>query len=266
MKKKLLNSMRMLLVAAGLCVGANAWAQVTSYSNDYEDETPIVDWTSNLTDRYTVSVEGTTDHYLHVGAVGNGNNGATITCNTTNGKVTAGTDFYMSFDLILDGGNTSGQHSCFYIYDTNNSSSTPILKIYQKNGGNYTGWTINDNTDFTTGGKGTDNWYNYVLTRIGSKEYLTVTKKSNGSKELDMFEITNLSTTGGLGNMQFVTAKYYAGMYIDNVVLRALVAPAFTLSATEVTPAVGENATVDVTGITGTVSVSSDNTSVATVT
>ena len=266
MKKKLLNSMRVLLVAAGLCVGANgAWAQVTPYSNDYEGETPNVDWTSDNTGRYTVGTETSNGNtFLHVSAVGNGNNGTTITCSATNGKVAAGSDFYMSFDLVLEGANTSGQNSCFYLYDKDNNANTPILKIRQNTGGTYTAWTINDNTALTTGGKGTSNWYNYVLTRIGTKEYLTVTKKSNNSKVLDMVEITSLSSTGGLGNMQFATAKYYAGMYIDNVVLRALNTPAFTLSKTEVKPAVGENATVDLTGITGSINVSSDNTSVAT--
>ena len=257
--------MKTFLVAVCLLVGTSAWAQVTPYSNDYEDATPNVDWVSGNTGRYTVAVEGTTDHYLHVAAVSNGNNGTTITSTATNGKVTTGTDFYMSFDLILDGcSDGASRHSIFYIYDASNSASTPILKIYQNAGGNYTGWTINDNTALTTGGKGTGNWYNYVLTRIGSKEYLTVTKKTNSTKVLDMVEITSLSTNGGLGKMVFETNRYYAGLYFDNVVLRALDAPAFTLSTTSVTPEVSGNATVNVTGITGTVSVSSDDTSVAT--
>ena len=262
--KKLFTLTKTLIVVAMLGVGGSAWGQVTSYSNDYEDETPNVDWISGNTGRYTVAVEGDANHYLHVASVSGGDNGTTITCSATNGKVTAGTDFYMSFDLILEGCNSSGRSSYFYVYDKNNSSSTPILKIQQNNGGNYTGWTINDNTALTTGGKGTGNWYNYVLTRIGTKEYLTVTKKSNSTKVLDMVELTNLSSDGGLGKMTFETNRYYAGLYVDNVVLRALVAPAFTLSTTEVTPEVDGSATVDVTGITGTVSVSSDNTSVAT--
>ena len=262
--KKITNLFKTLLVAAVLGMGSNAWGQVTSYSNDYEDATPNVDWTSGNTGRYTVAVEGTTDHYLHVASVSGGDNGTTITCSATNGKVTAGTDFYMSFDLILEGCNSSGRSSCFYIYDKNNSSSSPILKIKQDNGGNYTGWTINDNTALVTGGKGTGNWYNYVLTRIGTKEYLTVTKKSNSTKVLDMVELTNLSTDGGLGKMTFETNRYYAGLYVDNVVVRALDAPAFTLSATEVTPVVDGSTTVNVTGINGIVSVSSDNASIAT--
>ena len=254
-----------LLVAAGLCVGESAWGDVTPYSNNYEDATPNVDWVSKLTDRYTVGIEGTTDHYLHVSSVGTGSSGTTITCSATNGKVTAGTDFYMSFDLVLEGcSDGASRHSCFYVYDKNNNQSTPILKIYQNAGGTYTAWTINDNTALTTGGKGTSNWYNYVLTRIGTKEYLTVTKKSDSSKILDMVELTNLSNDGGLGNMFFDTNRYYAGLYVDNVVVRALDAPAFTLSATEVTPEIGGSAIVDVTGITGIISVSSDNTSAAT--
>lgn len=266
MKKKLLNSMRVLLVAVLLGVGASAWAQVTPYSNDYEGDTPNVDWTSAITGRYTVTTEtsdGNTylrSNYQNV----TNNNGTSITCDATNGKVTAGTDFYMSFDLWLRGANTKSQNASFYIYDSSNSASTPILKITQNNTADvvdYNNWTVNGETSLTIDNS---NWYTYVITRIGTKEYLTVTKKSDSSKVLDMVEITSLSTNGGLGKMVFNTAKAWAHHAIDNVVVRALDAPAFTLSATEVTPAVDGSVTVDVTGITGTVSVSSDNTSVAT--
>lgn len=257
----------MMLAVALMGAGVNgAWGQVTSYSNDYEDATPNVDWTSGNTGRYTVTTvtaDGNTylrSNYQNV----TNNNGAVITCDATNGKVVAGTDFYMSFDLWLRGANTKSQNASFYIYDSGNSASTPILKITQNNTADavdYNNWTVNNETSLEIDNA---NWYSYVITRIGAKEYLTVTKKSNGSKVLDMVEITSLSTNGGLGKLVFNTAKAWAHHAIDNVVVRALVAPAFTLSATEVTPAVGDNATVNVTGITGTISVSSDNTSAAT--
>ena len=55
MKKALLKSIRVLLVAAGLCVGANAWGNVTPVSQDYSDSEVALDWTSGNTGRYTVS-------------------------------------------------------------------------------------------------------------------------------------------------------------------------------------------------------------------
>ena len=266
--KKLLLLTKTLLAAALLCVGQNAWGQVTPYSNDYEGETPNVDWTSGNTGRYTVTtVTENENTYLRSNyqTVSN-NNGAVITCSATNGKVTAGTDFYMSFDLWLRGANTKNQNASFYVYDSGNNASTPILKITQNNTADvvdYNNWTVNGATSLTIDNS---NWYNYVITRIGSKEYLTVIKKSDSSKVLDMVEITSLSTNGGLGKLVFNTAKAWAHHAIDNVVVRALDAPAFTLSTTEVTPEVSGNATVNVTGINGTVSVSSDNTSIATAT
>ena len=55
MKKKLLKSMRALLVAAGLCVGAGAWADESSTTTTYtfEDENPVFTGQS----RVTVAIE-----------------------------------------------------------------------------------------------------------------------------------------------------------------------------------------------------------------
>ena len=106
------------LALLSLLVGlsASAWAQTTFFSQNYEAEGATADWVTGNADRYTVAlntVDGNT--YLAVSAVGNGNNGTTITNSATNGTVAANTDFYMSFDLILRGGNS--QASSFYIFD-----------------------------------------------------------------------------------------------------------------------------------------------------
>ena len=214
-KTKLFKS---LLVAAGLCVGASAWAD-TYFSQNYEADGATADWTSGNTGRYTVELKTADNNtYLQVNAVSNGNNGTDITCNATNGKVSAKTDFYMSFDLILRGGNN--QASSFYIYDATNSESTPILKLSQIATGNYYNWTINDDSEQKI--EGTSVWCTFEIARKGNLQYLTITKKADNTKLFNQALINNMSENGGLGKMVFHTKRYYSSMSIDNVLVRSL--------------------------------------------
>ncbi len=210
MRKKIFT---LLTLLATVCSGA--WA-TTYVSQDYSDG--VADWTSGITDRYTVAVDG----YLTVNAVGNGNNGTTITGTTVNGKLAAGTDFAsstdftMTFDLQLNGGNN--QASTFFIYDAANAEGTALLKLAQTTKGSND-WIINDNSGQTvTLTKST--WYSFVLSKKGSLLYLTVTPTAGGDAAFAQASITVLSTKGGTGNMIFNTKRYYSFMAIDNVVLR----------------------------------------------
>ena len=224
--RKLLKSMKTLLVAAGLCVGANAWADVTPVSQDYSDAT--ADWTSGNTGRYTVDMNA--GGYLTVNAVSNGNNGTTITGTTVKDKAAAGEDFASSddftmiFDLQLTGannGNPEASHkSSFYIYDATNSATTAILALNQTAGGS-TEWKVNDAADQTvTLAKNT--WYTFKLSKSGSKLYLTVSPTAGGDPVFAQQTITVKSSKGGVGNMIFNTDRYWAYMAIDNVVLRTV--------------------------------------------
>ena len=215
-----------LLAAAGLCVGASAWADVTPVSQDYSDAT--ADWTSGNTSRYTVDMND--GGYLTVNyVVSDGNNGTTITGTTVNGKAAAGDDFESSddftmiFDLQLTGGNN--QASYFHINDAanagGNEAETGHILTLKQTAANGTTWKINGATDQTvTLAKST--WYTFKLSKSGSKLYLTVTPTAGGDAVFAQQAITVVSDKGGLGNMIFQTKRYYAYMAIDNVVLRTV--------------------------------------------
>ncbi len=213
MRKKF--TWKSLLMLACMVLGSgNVWA-TTYVSQDYSDG--VADWTSGNTGRYTVAVDG----YLTVNAV-NANNGTTITGTTVNGTLAAGTDFSsstdftMTFDLQLNGGNN--QTSTFFIYDAANAEGTALLKLAQTSA-NGTTWAINNNSGQTvTLTKST--WYSFSLSKKGSMLYLTVTPTAGGDAVFEQASITVLSTYGGTGNMIFNTKRYWAFMAIDNVILR----------------------------------------------
>ena len=218
--KKFYLLTKTLLVAALLMVGANAWAVVTPVSQDYSSG--VADWTSGNTGRYTVSVDG----YLTVNAVGNGSNGATITGSTVSGKAASGDDFESSddftmiFDLQLTGANNGGNGhvSSFHIYDAANNASTSILSLNQT-AASSTEWKINDASDKTVNlAKST--WYTFQLSKKGALLYLTVTPTAGGDAVFAQQAIAVKSSKGGLGNMVFMTDRYWAYLAIDNVVLR----------------------------------------------
>lgn len=218
MKRKQLLT-KVLLAVAMLGVGTNsAWADVTPVNQDYSGG--VADWTSASTGRYTVDMNA--GGYLTVNAVGNGNNGTTITGTTVKDMAAAGDDFASSddftmiFDLQLNGGNN--QASSFLINDKANS--TAMLSLAQT-AANSTTWTINNASDKTvTLTKST--WYTFKLSKSGSMLYLTVTPTAGGDPVLAQQTIAILSAKGGLGNMIFNTKRYYSFMAIDNVVLRDL--------------------------------------------
>ena len=211
MKRKQLLT-KVLLAVAMLGVG------VTPVNQDYSGG--VADWTSASTGRYTVDMNA--GGYLTVNAVGNGNNGTTITGTTVKDMAAAGDDFASSddftmiFDLQLNGGNN--QASSFLINDKANS--TAMLSLAQT-AANSTTWTINNASDKTvTLTKST--WYTFKLSKSGSMLYLTVTPTAGGDPVLAQQTIAILSAKGGLGNMIFNTKRYYSFMAIDNVVLRDL--------------------------------------------
>ena len=223
MKKHFLLT-KTLLVALLCLVGQSVWATVTPVSQDYSSGT--ADWTSGSTGRYTVDMNA--GGYLTVNAVGNGNNGATITGSTVNGKAAAGDDFESSddftllFDLQLTGGNN--QPSWFHINDASNSGGNEtvgshMLSLQQTAAGGTT-WRINGATDKTVA-MSKSTWYTFQLSKKGSLLYLTVTPTAGGAPVFAQQQIAVNSSKGGLGNMIFQTKRYYSFMAIDNVVLRA---------------------------------------------
>ena len=214
MKKHLL---RTLVVALMTMIGGNAWAD-NYFTQDYEGDGVTADWTSGNTGRYTVDMKATEDpanNYLTVNAVGNGNNGATITSTSVAGKVANDKDFTMEFDLQITNGNN--QASSFYVYDSANDASKAFFALVAPSTG--TKWNIQGSADHQVE-LAKNTWYTFKIAKSAGITYLTLTDKATGDKLEDQAIIPTLSEAGGLGNMVFNTKRYYAYMAIDNVVVR----------------------------------------------
>lgn len=222
-KTKLFKS---LLVAAGLLVGANAWAD-TYYSQDYEASGVTADWTTATSGRFTpVIMEESGNHFLSVDQSTRNNNGTTITSTSTEGKVAAGSDFTMTFDMRLS--SSSNQTATeFIIYDAANSG---VMLSLKETGTWATTWTLNGtSTQVTLPNSNKANssntiadvtWCSYKISRSNGVTYLTITNKADNSAILERTIVSGTSETGGLGKMVFISSRYMANFAIDNIVVR----------------------------------------------
>ena len=214
-------TLALLITAVG-----GAWAQAPTiyFQQDYSTET--VDWTTATSGRFTPIIE---DGYLTVNQGQRQNNGTTLTCTATQGKVDAGKDFTMSFNVKL-GASTNQSATAFNIYDAANSA--PILSFAE--GESYAkAWRINGGTQTATvsagGGKSLDelSWIFVQVTYIAgenAKTYLTLKDEQNNIIDgFDKTEIPTISVEGGLGKMTFVTSRYLANFAIDNVLVSEVV-------------------------------------------
>lgn len=198
------------------------------YQNDYNNATES-DWVSGNTDRYTVSIAGDDDKYTQISAVKTGNNGTSITSSAV--QVGADKDYIAEFDLALTGGN--GQPSGFAVNAKDSKKYALVLQL--KTAGSTT-WTVNGTTEVTLE-KGV--FYHYTIEKVETGVKVTIAPKAGGDAVVDGVTYANdTATTGefagtvsnaGLAGMQFNTKRYYAGMQIDNVLVKA---PA-TTSVTE---------------------------------
>jgi len=214
--KKYFMTLALLLTAVG-----GAWAQAPTiyFQQDYTTET--VDWSTGTAGRYTPIIE---DGYLTVTQNQRQNNGTTLTCTATQGKVEAGKDFTMTFNVKL-GASNNRTETAFNIYDGSNSGL--ILSLAEGSAG-ATAWKINGGTQTATvsagGGKSLNelSWIFIQVTSIaGGKTYLTLKDDQNNIIDgFDKTEIPTLSVAGGLGKMTFVTSRYFANFAIDNVLVR----------------------------------------------
>lgn len=257
------------------------WGETFKFWQNYEATGATCDWVSAITDRYTATVvTNNGNHYVSIDAVSDGGNGARVYTTSTNGLVADGEDFVLSFDIILSCGNTDA--SWFQVNDSRNWALDPnhseasnyrlnsSILILAADKANSTSWIINGNSDQKVTVNRTE-WHSFKIRRIGNTTYLTVINKETSSTLLNNVQITTNSTTGGLGNIEYATKRYYAHMAIDNV----LVTSPFTYDAASATvpltkvgilnhPAISELPTIiNETGTTGTITYSSSNTSVA---
>ena len=198
------------------------------YQNDYNNATES-DWVSGNTGRYTVSIAGDDDKYTQISAVATGQNGTSITSSAV--QVDADKDYIAEFDLALTGGNN--QTSGFAVKAKDSDKYALVLQL--KTAGSTT-WTVNGTTDVTLE-KGV--LYHYTIEKVETGVKVTIAPKAGGDAVVDGVTYANdTATTGefagkvsnaGLAGMQFNTKRYYAGMQIDNVLVKA---PA-TTSVTE---------------------------------
>lgn len=199
------------------------------YQNDYNNATES-DWVSGNTGRYTVSIAGDDDKYTDVSAISGGSNGTTISSNAV--QVDADKDYVLEFDLALTGGNN--QTSAFAV-KSKTSKKYPL--VLQLKTANTTTWTVNGTTEVTLE-KGV--FYHYTIEKVETGVKVTIAPTAGGDAVVDGVTYANDTDTAssefagtisnaGLAGMQFNTKRYYAGMKIDNVLVKA---PA-TTSVTE---------------------------------
>ena len=197
------------------------------YQNDYNNATES-DWVSGNTGRYTVSIAGDDDKYTDVSAISGGSNGTTISSNAV--QVDADKDYIAEFDLALTGG--TNQLSGFAVKAKDSGKYALVLQLKTAN---TTTWTVNG-TDDVTLEKGV--FYHYTIEKVETGVKVTIAPKAGGDAVVDGVTYANdTATTGefagtvsnaGLAGMQFNTKRYYAGMQIDNVLVKAPAATSAT--------------------------------------
>lgn len=190
------------------------------YQNDYNNATES-DWKSGNTGRYTVSIAGDDDKYTQISAVKTGENGTSITSSAV--QVDADKDYIAEFDLALTGG--TNQTSSFAVKAKDSGKYALVLQLKTAN---TTTWTVNGTTDVTLE-KGV--LYHYTIEKVETGVKVTIAPTAGGDAVVDgVTYANNTATTGGfagtisnagLAGMQFNTKRYYAGMKIDNVLVKA---------------------------------------------
>ncbi len=198
------------------------------YQNDYNNATES-DWVSGNTGRYAVSIAGDDDKYTDVSAISGGSNGTTISSNAV--QVDADKDYVLEFDLALTGGNN--QTSAFAV-KSKTSGTYPL--VLQLKTANTTTWTVNGTTEITLE-KGV--FYHYTIEKVETGVKVTIAPKAGGDAVVDGVTYENDTDTAsgefagkisnaGLAGMQFNTKRMYAGMKIDNVLVKAPAATSAT--------------------------------------
>ena len=204
--------------------GEEGGGDETGIAIDYEDE--VIDWNSSVNGRFTPVIMSDGDnHYLSVDQDTRYNNGATLTSNSLKNAVAEGEDFVLQMDLKL--GNTfNGSAPTFTVYDS--ADAAAILSL-TGTATNSADWKINGRSTLVTLPNSGDvryktiadiNWCSIKLVRSGALTFLSITDKESGDEIRPLGIVLGSSKTGGLGKMEFVTARYSANFAIDNVVVR----------------------------------------------
>lgn len=209
---------------------------ITSQLASLDYETGVVDWTTSVDGRYTpVILTESTNHYLSVNQSqrADGSGGATISSTSLDGKVVAGQDFTISFDMKIGNNNRSGTTvpPTFTVFAANNSDAVFTMESTAANG---TEWRLNDTENVTLAGTGSTNgsditsltWYHYTISKTNGYVYVTIDSQ-DGLTHHFRKGFSN-SAAGGLGKLQFVTGKDHANFAIDNIQVVPYASTSFT--------------------------------------
>ena len=251
--KKNFTLFKTLLVAVGLCTGVSAWAENQIFTEDFSDETYNVSWGGT-------SAGGVSPAVVEGGLkVANGSQSGDRSAYIAFGKNAYTGCCRLTFDMAMTGSNWSGKNNYFHVLPSASTARYPdtassALSITQDNSGAI---TIAGESVGTF--NGTTLTYDLYLNTITHKAHVVV---KNGATEVKTISYETSATGINTLNLQF--NKNNGAFVIDNISFYSLTAPAFTLSSTEETVSVNGTSTVDVTGITGDISVSSDNQNAAT--
>ncbi len=253
MKKTFTKS---LLLVAALALGSmNAWAESLIFTEDFSGETYKVTWGGTSAGGISPSV---VDGVLKVA---NGSQTGDRSAYIAFGENAYTGCCRLTFDMAMTKSNWSGKSNYFYVlpsattnrYPSNEDAALVVTQDYQGN--------ITIAGEAVGGYDGTTLTYDLYLNTVTGTAKVIVKK---GDATVKTISYTTTATGINTLNLQF--NKNFGAFAIDNIAFYSLTAPAFTLSETSKTVSVGGTETVSVTGITGDISVTSNNEAAATAT
>ena len=212
-----------------ICV-MSAWGTLTPTSISYSSTSTTDGWTTSTVGRFNPAILGDdSGYFLSVDQGTRNNNGAIVTGTVIKGTAEAGDDFTVTFDLKISS-SSDQTNTEFKILDAANSANILSLK---ETGKWATTWIINGDAEKlvtlpNTNKAGSTNtindvpWYSVKVCRKGESTYLTIADKASGDEILSKVSIASQSSTGGLGNIQFVSSRYFGNFAINNIVVRAI--------------------------------------------
>ena len=244
-----------LLVAAGLLVGVNGvWAESLIFSEDFSGPSYNVTWGGTSAGGISPAVA---DGALKVA---NGSQSGDRSAYVAFGSNAYTGSCRLTFDMGMTKSGWSGKNNYFHVLPSATTARYPdtsnaALSITQDANGAITiaGESVGtyDGTMLT--------YDLYLNTVTGSAKVII----KDGETTLKTISYNTTATGINTFNLQF--NKNNGAFAIDNIRFYSLTAPAFTLSENSKSVSVGGSETVNVTDITGEVSVVSNNTSAATV-
>ena len=217
---------------AGISVGGYLPGQAkTYYKADYEEGATTAGWTTSVGGRYDPEViEEDGNHFLSIKQDSRYNNGASFKGTVLKSALPEDvTDFTLEFDMRLGG--TNNQIPNLQFQDAEGKSML-TLTLQAANG---SVWTINNKAEMTldlknsaykSGGSGRlineIDWYSYKLSHKDGLNYLTVVHKATGDVIYNQEPLESDAVNGGVGDIVFATARYFANIAFDNIVLREI--------------------------------------------